>query len=165
MIRRLQSNGSRFLSRRGLLARSVVPGLVRPIHSSHEIGLYSKPNQISSQIWKWLCHHLESRLLVNWVIEQGTCLHPDFATVVNRRLMVPEAPAEPFYSFWKAIVVGLVDCHDDDAYRGFSDIKDAVSAGKPLALRALLRMLKAHLSFEKSFDLEEIYSDLGGACS
>lgn len=149
------------LESKGLLARSVVPGLVRPVHSSHEIGLYSKPNQISSQIWKWLCHHLGSRRLVNWVIEQGTCLHPDFASVVNRHLMGPEAPAEPFYSFWKAIVVGLVDCRHDDAYGGFSDIKDAVSAGNPLALRALLGMLKAHLSFEKSFDLEEIYSDLG----
>ena len=145
----------------GLLERSVVPGVVKPVHGSHAIGLYSKPNQISAHLWDWFCHHLESKELVNWVIDRGSCLHPDLSFAIDMHLRGASAPGEPFKSFWRALVYRLVECAGDDFYRSFLNIKPDVVARDAFAVRILLGMLVPRIVYEKSFDWGAIYADLG----
>lgn len=141
----------------GLLERCVVPGTVKPLHPTHGHGVYSKPNLISRNLWGWLCHHLESRELVNWVIDNGPCLHPDFAFMV-RNYLKKNSVKSPFHTFWNALALGLVFCGEEGS---FYEIEEDLANGDYLALRRLSQLLVPSFRFKKFYDWEGLYSSDG----
>jgi len=64
----------------------------------------SKLDRIAWELAKWLTsHHLDKSELLQWVIERGGCLHPEFANFVHRQLMTGTVP-KPLSTIWRILV-------------------------------------------------------------
>lgn len=79
-----------------------------------------QPNKISLNLWKWLLNHLEEDILVHWVIDNGTCLHPEFKKLIKNSLLGPSLPAEPYLTFWKIVSSKHVKCGNGNHYEGYN---------------------------------------------
>ena len=121
------------LEENGLLSRAEASGKAQPVHGHHEQGLYASPNEISHHLWGWLCRHLESRELVHWVIDRGSCLHPAFARAVLQVIIGASpirSPPSPYHEFWYGLCTEVIGCQGENNPLGFDSFIKAMSAPK-----------------------------------
>lgn len=58
---------------------------------------------LTKQLARWLCHHLDDKRLIDWVLKRGAVLHPDFQWEVSRAVEKEGSIAPAQRAFWDVL--------------------------------------------------------------
>lgn len=146
------------LHEEGLLSIVRQRDLVYPVNwSSYESNLL-KPNQISFELWHWLLRHLGNDTLIRWIIDHGSCLHPDLKSIIERQIN-SNPPQEPYLRFWKIVTSDYVKCGRALESDGYGHIRALGKGIDPLTLAELTKLMEPSFKLSKSIDLSGLWSD------
>jgi len=145
------------LIKKELLFKARKGGRVDPVHGS----LYDhllKPNKISWCLWHWMAHHLEEETLIHWVIDNGSCLHPDLKDIIEQEIK-RKLPKEPDLRFWKIMISDCVKCDMnpvDDEAKHIRALNETID---PLTLANFIKLMEPSFQLSKSIDLSALWGD------
>jgi|GEM_PF-1652518 len=95
--------------------RDLLSELVSPEQNFSLAGYYSRTksppslNDKEIAIGRWLSQHLENKRLIDWVVEQGGNLHPQFEDYIRRRLQSDGSEIkEPYKKAWSTLTSGYL---------------------------------------------------------
>ena len=93
------------LDKCGLLGRGKESGVEVPIASHKNMSCISSPDKPTCYLWRWLSKHLDSRELVEYIIEKGAYLHPIFKHYICLELSnnIQSVP-KPYLDFWNLLL-------------------------------------------------------------
>lgn len=122
---------------------SLSPVSLYPIH--HNL---IKPNLICENLWNWLVKHLESKVLVNWVLNNGVCLHPFLKEKIVYKL---GDLGEPYQTFWRIITSSHIKCLSSSSSDSFNLIHDLKQWNDSLALKNLCKAIMPSIILKRPF--------------
>jgi len=131
-----------------------IPGHVPLVDNKYARVDETPIDKVSCGLARWLSSHLDKRELVEWVVEIGGHLHPEFAHYVRRNLESDLALKPAIRRFWDAITSsGDLLCSGGNSYRkGCSLLKK--QAGRkdwdPLSRVELLRVLEPCITLRRN---------------
>ncbi len=116
------------LHNEGLLSTNVcVAGEDRsnPIVDSGQITGCPLPlSKITTQLSAWITLHLDRLEVVDYIIEHGLCLHPEFKGQIRRAIhnKVIKDPYRPLWEYWSS---RIYSCDCDNVFTGYRSLKPA----------------------------------------
>jgi len=93
------------LSEYGLLCGGNESASEVSIASHKNMSCYSSPDNVTSHLWRWLSIHLDKKELVDYIVEKGAYLHPNFKHYLCQELsdskrIIPKV----FVDFWNLLI-------------------------------------------------------------
>jgi len=146
------------LHEKGLLSIARKYDHVYPVDSSLYESNLLQPNQISFNLWYWLLHHLENDTLIHWIIDHGSCLHPDLKSVIQGHIN-SNPPQEPYLRFWKILTSDFVICGRHSESDGYDQIRALRDGLDQLAIAEFTKLMDPSFKLSKSFDWTKVMGD------
>ncbi len=135
----------------GLLSISQSKDNVLPYASLQSGTNLLGPNKITYELWRWFLHHLKKDKLIHWIIDHGSCLHPDLEWLVKHHISNNELE-EPYSKFWKIMTSNHVYCGSQDSGAGY-EVLDALKTGiNNLVLAEISKLMEPAFQLKKSID-------------
>jgi hypothetical protein len=116
------------------------------------------PNKISLALWYWMLNHLENDILINYVIDQGVCLHPVLKDMICHAIE-RKPPADPYLQFWRVVVSEFVHCDKRFLSDGFEYVKELRSKVDELNIAQFSKLLEPTIKLTKAFDWSRFVDD------
>jgi len=134
------------LEKEGLLAKSKVKQ-----KNLNVLNYLSQPHSTTIELWSWLVeHHLESKQLVEWTIDKGSNLHPDFISLIDRGVYTQELQEE-YLVFWRFITLNH---RQDGVSDGFKELQDLEKSRNSINLLRLSKLFEPKIQFLKAYASE-----------
>jgi hypothetical protein len=142
----------------GLISIAERKEKVYPVNPTPTKSNLLHPNKISFQLWCWLLHHLESDLLIRWVIDQGTCLHPDLRQLIEEYIK-NNSIKEPYLTFWKIMTSDFMECEWDQEMKAYSTISNLGVKNGYFEISRIEKLIQPNFKLQKSFDWGDLLED------
>ena len=126
----------------GLLSIADYKDKMSPVSSYPVQSNLLTPNLICEKLWQWLIKHLESRVLVEWVLNNGTCLHPRLKENISSQIEYRGGCKEPYLTFWRIITSGNIKCSSSSDSDGYMIVQRLKKHDDALALRELCKAIE-----------------------
>jgi hypothetical protein len=146
------------LHEKGLLSIAIQDKPIFPVNwVPYESNLLN-PNVISFNLWHWFLHHLENDTLIIWIIDNGSCLHPDLKGIIKRHIS-SNPPQEPYLLFWKIVTSDFVAAESDFEIDRYTCIENFKDGANPLNLAEFTKLMEPSFKLSKSIDFSDMWSD------
>lgn len=131
------------LDKESLLAKSKVKQKnLNPLNYSIQ------PHSTTVELWSWLVeHHLESKLLVEWIIDKINSLHPDFINLIKWGMHTQSLKKE-YLIFWRFTLLNHSNCVFSD---GFNELQDLKKSRNTINLLRLSKLFEPKIQFLKAY--------------
>lgn len=146
------------LHEKGLLEISSNRTEVFPVHESPILANLHSPSIISLNLWNWFLRHLESKDLIKWIIENGTCLHPELCSRIHRHIS-KYPPKEPYLLFWRLLTSSYLQCNRRSNSQGIDIIRSLNNGMDQLIINEFCKLLTPSISVETSYDYSDFIDD------
>lgn len=119
---------------------------------------FTSVHEVTWHFWQWLCLHLEEPLLIEWVLQQGGYLHPDWATLIKKKIEGEKPLNEPYQTFWRIVTSGSLSNLRDQSRRYEASLAlQALKKGPDnLSLNALLKILEPSFQIIRTIFKNEV---------
>ena len=146
----------------GLLSIALYNDKQTPVSSYPVTQNLLYPNKISRNLWRWLLKHLESNELIQWVLDNGVCLHPELKELIEFQLDRGHSPKEPYLTFWRIVTSDSIKCSTGTDSDGYTIVHDLKTLHDELALKKFCNTIAPKITLKKSFYWPDLSGDEDG---
>lgn len=123
--------------------------------------------EATTQLGEWLTSHLEATVLVEWIVENGAHLHPDFRRIVLGELdLGGETVEEPYRTIWRLLTARGEVIGQSSFDRGYDVLRRLEGEAWDEALRSdFLALLQPRLDLSSASRYQGFFSQESGSNS